>query len=213
MKYFGVFDFLSSYFKIPLSQFLTYFLLDTGLYYYTKCGSGMSSSGDHFLKVSNEIVLGCKNLLKLIDDVVIYASTLEELLKYSREFLERCKANNVMISKSKFHISNQVKFAGQIIDEFGVRLNPDRLLAIPALKPPTGIPSVRSYLGMVNQLQNYILELAQLTEPIRSLLRRDTKFQWLPQQDLAFHKIKEILTSDLPVGYYDIKLTTYICFK
>ena len=104
-----------------------------------------------------------------------------------------------------------MKFAGVIIDEKGVRPNPDRLMAIRALKPPTGVPSVRSYLGMVNQLQVYIPELAQLTEPIRGLLRRDIKFQWLPAHQEKFDQIKQILTSDLLVSYYDISLTPTIC--
>ena len=46
-------------------------------------------------------------------------------------------------------------------------------------------------------------DLSHMTDPLRLLLKKNVVFDWRPEHQLAFDKIKKALTSDLVVGIYD----------
>ena len=54
----------------------------------------------------------------------------------------------------------------------------------------------------------FIPELAQITQPLQDLLKKDIQFQWLEEQANAFKTTKEILTSELIVKPFDPTLKT-----
>ena len=45
--------------------------------------------------------------------------------------------------------------------------------------------------------------MPEITTPIRSLLKNNVQFQWLPEHSLAFDEIKEVLKSDPVLQFYD----------
>ena len=45
--------------------------------------------------------------------------------------------------------------------------------------------------------------MSEITSPIRSLLKNNVQFQWLPEHSLAFDKIKEVVMSDPVLQFYD----------
>ena len=45
--------------------------------------------------------------------------------------------------------------------------------------------------------------MSEITSPIRSLLKNNVQFQWLPEHSLAFDKIKEVMMSDPVLQFYD----------
>jgi hypothetical protein len=51
-------------------------------------------------------------------------------------------------------------------------------------------------------------DLAHLTEPLRSLLKKNTVFLWLLEHKQAFIKVKEALMSPLVVCFFDPSLPT-----
>ena len=46
--------------------------------------------------------------------------------------------------------------------------------------------------------------MSQITEPIRLLIRQDIEFQWNYEQQTAFNQIKDILTSNPVLKYFDV---------
>ena len=71
---------------------------------------------------------------------------------------------------------------------------------------PTDKKGVERLLGTVNYLGKFIPNLATIMQPIRTLLRNDTDFQWSFEQGKAFQEIKNILTKEGgPVlKYFDV---------
>ena len=61
---------------------------------------------------------------------------------------------------------------------------------------PTDKKGVERLLGTVNYLGKFIPNLAIIIQPIRTLLRNDTDFQWSFEQDKAFQEIKNILRKE-----------------
>ena len=58
---------------------------------------------------------------------------------------------------------------------------------------------------MVNYLSNFAPHLAEITSPLRSLLKKETEFLWDEPQSNAFEKVKQKITQSPVLGYYDPK--------
>ena len=64
-----------------------------------------------------------------------------------------------MLSKSKLEIGTEIPFAGCVVSETGVKLDPDRNKALAEFPRPTDITGVRSFFGLANQLAFLCLTL------------------------------------------------------
>ena len=70
-----------------------------------------------------------------------------------------------------------------------MRLLHKRLEAIQRLKPPTTVKGCRSFVGLVNFLSTFWLDLQKLWEPIYDSTRKDRPFIWEQEQQTAFGEI------------------------
>ena len=68
-----------------------------------------------------------------------------------------------------------------------------RLEAIQKLKPPTTIKGCRRFVGMLNFVSIFCLELQKLLKPIYDLTRKGRQFIWGQEQQTAFEEIKNRL--------------------
>ena len=58
---------------------------------------------------------------------------------------------------------------------------------------------------MVNYTSKFIHNLANLTQSLRELLRKEVEWHWYERQEKALQAIKEKLTSDATLQYYDVE--------
>jgi len=54
-------------------------------------------------------------------------------------------------------------------------------------------------------MSKFISNLADLTQPLRELLHKEVEWHWSERQEKAFQAIKEKLTSDATLQYYDFE--------
>ena len=65
-------------------------------------------------------------------------------------------------------------------------------------------------MGMVNQLGRFTPNLAQLTQPLRALLRKQAEWIWGPSQSEAFSLVKEELSKATTLALYDPNARTIV---
>ena len=75
---------------------------------------------------------------------------------------------------------------------------------------PTDITEVRRFLGLFNQVANFIENVSEETAPIMSLLHKNSQFLSGPEQAQCFDRLKRLLTSDNMLAYYDPKSPTRV---
>uniref|UniRef100_A0A915DQT8 Uncharacterized protein n=1 Tax=Ditylenchus dipsaci TaxID=166011 RepID=A0A915DQT8_9BILA len=75
-------------------------------------------------------------------------------------------------------LQNSIKYPGQIIDKDGRRPDPAKIEAVVNMPPPTDVPTLRSYLGMVNFYQPYVSDLVNIRKPLDLLLLQDKLWKW-----------------------------------
>ncbi len=176
-KVFVKLDGLKGYFQIPMdkeSSFLTSILLPNRTY--KRAPMGLSSSADKWNICSDTAVAGLEGITKEVDDILIQAPDYPTLWNRLKETLEKCREHGITISKQKIEMGDTIKFAGYIISRAGIAPDEEKTKAIQDFPAPTDVAGVRSLLGLVNQLNIFIPDVAHLTANIKALLRKEVAF-------------------------------------
>ena len=84
------------------------------------------------------------------------------------------------------------------------------------MKTPENVQELETVLGMVAYVAKFIPSLSDLCAPLREA-KKSEEWYWGPTQQAAFTKVKEALTSETVLRYYDVKkpitLTVYALMK
>lgn len=166
---------------------------------------GINCAPEIFQKIMERILCGCEGCLNYIDDIIIYGATKEEHDRRVDAVLKKLKERNVTLNEEKCLFGVQkLQFLGHTLSAEGITPDSEKLDTIRQFKEPKTAEETRSFLGLVTYIGKFIPNLATLTEPLRSLTKKNNVFKWELPQQRAFDKIKELMTSDLGLGYFDI---------
>src|SRR6266542_16793 len=89
----------------------------------------------------------------------------------------------------------QLKYLGFIVEEFGIKSDPEKVRAIvnqPALANQT---QIRSFFGMIGFFRNYIQGFSTIAAPMTNLLAKEVPYMWEQEQQQAFERLKQIMSS------------------
>merc|ERR1711888_340614 len=155
-KFFAVFDAISGFHQIAVDEESSKLLNITtymGNYCLKVLGQGLCSSQDLFNYLTRGSIITDKefNVMKNVDDFMIYASTLKELEFQINKLRVMCNKMNLKLSPAKFKISNAVKFGGTIIsskkikDGHEIFMDPpdQRVVAVTEMPNPKSKKEVR----------------------------------------------------------------------
>jgi len=200
---FSKLDTNSGFWQIPLaktSRPLTTFITPYGRYLFNKLPFGISCVPELFQLRMNKILDGLAGVVCQMDDVLVFGGTQQEHDHRLAATLERINAAGVSLNKEKCQFSvSAVKFLGHVVDKEGIRADPDKTSAILKMKPPQNITELRRFMGLANQLGKFSHHLAEITYPLRGLLR---SWLWGPAQESAFEQAKMELTKPTVLALY-----------
>ena len=206
-KYFSILDITHAYWNVQLdeqSSLLTTFNTPFGRYCYLRLPFGISSSGDIFQQKDCEIFESLPGIQAIVDDTLVYGQTRTEHDQNLRNALNRAREKGICFNPDKCTIGvTEVSFFGHIISSTGLKPDPSKIEAILQLPVPDSREKLQTFLGMVNYRAKFAPNLAEVTNPLRLLLKKESDFIWDETQTRAFNKVKQLIT-DVPVlGYYD----------
>ena len=75
--------------------------------------------------------------------------------------------------------------------------------AITNTSVPEDVSEVKSLLGMVQCVSRYIPDYATITAPLRALTKKETPWQWSDEQQHAFDKLKDSLSTSHVMSYFN----------
>ena len=179
------------------SQLLTTFNTPFGRYCYTCTPFGITSAQEVFQKRMHQHFDDLEGVETDIDDILIHGTTEEEHDRRLESVLERCEKINLTLNKEKCEFkSREITYVGHKLIENGVKPDEAKVKAINEMEATTDKKGVERLLGTVNYLGKFIPNLATITKPIRSLLKKEIEFQWSFEQQKAFQDIKDTVTKD-----------------
>ena len=213
-KIFSKLDANSGFWQIPLSPksaLLTTFITPFGRFCFRRLPFGITSASEHFQRRMSEILEGLEGVLCMVDDILIHGSSQEEHDRRVSRVLERIQEAGLTLNREKCQFSqNRVSFLGQIVDEDGIRPDPNKVRAILDMPCPTSVAEVRRFMGTVNQMSKFIPHMADTTKPICELLQKDRAWTWNEAQEDAFRRIKVALTTAPVLAVFDPEKETTV---
>ena len=78
------------------------------------------------------------------------------------------------------------------------------------MPPPSNVPEVRRFLGLVNQQSKYIPQLAEKTEPLHGLLKKNNHWVWGEQQTKSFETVRNALAQAQVLALYEVGRETVV---
>ena len=81
--------------------------------------------------------------------------------------------------------------------------DPEKVEAIKQMQLPINKQKLSSFLGMVTYLSQYMPNISSLTSNLKGLLKKDALFQWSEAHDVIFQKIKNPISEDVCLRYFN----------
>ncbi|XP_043867322.1 uncharacterized protein LOC122757821 [Drosophila mojavensis] len=130
-----------------------------------------------------------------LDDIVLVAATLEEHMRVLREVFRRLRETNHRLNPDKCaFFRKSITYLGHVISDRGIHTDPDKIIAVQNLKPPTTVKELRQSVGLASWYRRFVPNFADVVQPMTALLKKGRKWEWGTPQQAAFEDLKRKLT-------------------
>ena len=215
-SWFTTLDLRSAFWQVKMADKdapKTAFITRQGCYEFTRLPFGLSGSPLLFQRLADLIFSGLQweQLLVFLDDIIIFANSVESHLQRLNAVLERLCQANLKISPKKCQFFRQeVSFLGFTISKEGVTTNPDKTAAIMEWPMPASTKEVKAFCATVNYYRRHIKDFSTVAAPLYDLTKKGVKFHWMREHQTAFETLKMRLATAPILGIYDQDAETII---
>ena len=199
-----------------------------GLYEFTHMPFGLSNAGSSFCCLM-EKCLGDQQfvtLLLYLDDICIFAPTIDDMLDHNQLVLNRLKQFKLKIKCEKCQFfSTSVLFLGYVLLAEGISANPEKVEKVKTWPVPKNTKDVQSFLGLVSYYRQFIPHFAKKAQCLHKLVgptankpKRKARakesetahtkpkvkpFEWTVKHQEVLDALKEALSTSPVLGYPD----------
>ena len=178
---FTIADFNKGYWMVeldPESRKYTTMALDIGRFQWTRLPMGSIVVQDMFQRKLDAIFLSIPGVTGIADDMIIYGRNDQEHDQHLVNFLDVCGKNTMTLNPDKMQFRlPQVSFFGHQWSARGLSPDPKKIAAVKHMELPQNMEMMRSFFGLVNYLKRFSLCLAELSEPLRQICRKNVEFE------------------------------------
>ena len=208
-RIFSVLDMASGYHQIEVQEEdreKTAFSCHMGHYQFTKLPFGVNNGPATYQRCMDFILTGLKGIdcLAYLDDVICYSATMEEHAEKLERIFQRLDQANFMIQPSKCVFgTDTVEYLGHIVTKDGVRPDPRKIQAVRNYPTPRSVKEVRAFIGLAGYYRRHVRNFAEIAKPLTKLTKKDSPFEWGPEQQEAFVELKNELSQEPLLIYPD----------
>ena len=206
-KYFSTLDLRAGYHHIPLDKSLipkTAFNSPFRKYEYIKVPFRLAQAPAYFQELMTEILKEFDFEIAYLDDIIIFSRTAEEHRSHIRKVFEKLQSAKLSMKLSKCNFfSNEFQYLGHILSTKGIHPLPSKMQAIQKMHPPTTPKQVCAFLGLVGSYRKFIKNFTKIAKPLTLLTRQQVKFEWTPEHQEAFTKLKDSIIQAPILQYPD----------
>jgi hypothetical protein len=144
-------------------------------------------------------------LIVYLDNILIYAKTMQEHDRINMEVLKYLAANGLAISQDKYFWSTtQVDFLGYIISKEGIEIAHDKVQCMRDWERPKSLRDVQLFIAFVNFYWRFIEGFSKITKPLSDSTKRSPQdWKWIEDMTKSFEKLKHCFTTTPILMYFD----------
>jgi len=201
-KWLSKLDCRSGFFNLVLSEAsrpLTAFWWEGRLYAFNRLPFGHVNATAYFQRTMEHEInqAGLAHCcLVFVDDCLVVSDSFEEHLQHLRMLLRRFKQVGLRCHPAKSILGgNKMPYLGHVVSADGMAPEAAKVAAIQKLPVPRSSDQVRSVLGVIGFYRCYVPAYSCIAQPLNALLRKNCKFEWLPEHQVAYTRLKAALTT------------------
>ena len=157
---------------------------------------GIHSASEVFQRKVSHIIEGLGFAFNYQDDIIIWASTLEELDKRVEEVLRCIEKSGMKLNKDKcvFGVS-EVTFLGHLITADGIKADPEKVKAVKHMPLPESKEDLQRFLGIANYLCKFVPNFSENTSLLRKLLEKDVLWRFEEEHKKSVDDLKTVISN------------------
>ena len=205
---FSSLDLKSGYYNIRIRDedvHKTAFVFRDQLFEWLRMPFGLSNAPATFSRAMREVFrqqLG-RYVAVYIDDILVYSDTMEEHMEHLRDVLRTVNDAGLKLNPNKCHFAqSEVKYLGHLIGREGIRVDPRKVDAIRNFPKPETKQQMQRFLGILNYLRRFCVNLAKCTDLLFGLLvglsGPGAPLKWTEEASVAFEEVR-VMVSSTPV--------------
>ena len=226
--WFTSFDLAQGYLQLAMDEVdihkTAFWAGSSGLYEFTHMPFSLSNVGASFCRLM-EMCLGNQQYITLLfylNDICVFSSMVDEMLDHMGLVLNHLKEFNLKIKPKKtYFFQSSVVFLGHVLSKNGISPNLEKVSKVKDWPVPKSAKEVHSFLGLASYYRRFIPQFAKWASPLHELIRPVTTkkkcagtkvpplsqnlppFQWSPECQESFEKLKEALITTPVLSYLD----------
>ena len=153
-------------------------------------------------------------MANIADDLIIHGRGEEQHDDRLLAVLHRLKETGLTLNKDKCEFRlPRLTFFGHEVPRTGIEPREEKVATIRRAGPPPNVSEARSFLGLGQFVSKFVPDLSSIAEPIQRLTHKNTEFKWGKEQQVAFEKLKELITHADALAYFDVNSRTRLWQK
>ena len=194
----------------PESREITTFATPDGLFQYKCLLFGVCSASEQYQHEIASALAGIEGVENISDDIVVHGPNTETHNRRLHQTIE-CLQDCVLALNAEKCLFNtdRLVFMGMLLSEKGIGPTADRVKAVLEVEEPKSVSDVHSFLGLANYSSRFIPHFATLSKPLRRLTRKETPFEFGPEQK-SFKCLKQKMAEACTLAYFDKNAPTQI---
>ena len=202
----------------PDAQKICTIIFPWGKYSYQRLPMGIAGSPDIFQAKMSELMISLEYVRAYIDDILcITNESFEDHLEKLSEVLKRLQGAGLKVNARKsYFCAEETEYLGYVLTRDGIKPQRKKIEAILALKPPTKVKELRSFLGMVQYYRDLWAKRSEMLAPLSDLVaecgytklekargKKKVPWHWDEVHQRAFDNAKAAIAKDVALAYPD----------
>jgi len=178
-----------------------------GLFQYNRLVFGITSAHAIWQRTIDQVLEGTPGTSCILDDMIITGKDDAEHLANLEEVLRWLQLHGLRANKAKCEFfKEKIIYCGHDIDKDGLHKSAKKVEAVLNAPRPNDGTEGRSFLRLINYYHRLLPNLSTVINPLTQLLEKNHQWKWTAQCKIAFHKVKEMITSEQVLMHYDPSL-------
>ena len=206
-KVFSTIDLRSGYHHIALgksSRAKTAFVTPFGKYEFLMVPFGLAQAPAYFQLLMNKVLKGLKFAMTYLDDIIIFRQDELQHLEHLEIVFSCLQEAGLKMKRSKCDFfKSEIPYIGHLISPEGISPLPNKLDSIRHMPVLNSVKEIKQFLGLTGYYRKFVPRFADISRPLTTLTKKDTKFEWTSSCQKSFELLKEALCGEPVLKYVD----------